>query len=118
LQQIITKNKAIELVIQKEASGETLSLALSNAHDVETDEIKLMNERGTSNVDNLITLSHLHEPAILHSLHIRFIDDCIYTYTGQILLAVNPFKKMDCYDAQVRAVKILSVYLLTGRSIF
>lgn len=42
-------------------------------------------------VDDLIVLTHLHEPAILYTLHQRYEDDVIYTYTGPILLAINPF---------------------------
>lgn len=42
-------------------------------------------------MDDLIVLTHLHEPAILYTLHQRYIEDVIYTYTGPILLAINPF---------------------------
>jgi len=45
-------------------------------------------------VDDLIGLMHLHEPAILHSLRIRYDKDIIYTGTGPILIAINPFKAM------------------------
>ena len=45
-------------------------------------------------VDDLIGLTHLHEPAILHALRLRYDEDIIYTSTGPILIAVNPFKKM------------------------
>ena len=61
----------------------------------------MMNEKGKSNIDNLIHLNYLHEPAILHSLRVRFMAEVIYTYTGPILIAVNPFKPMVFYDAQV-----------------
>lgn len=43
-------------------------------------------------VDDLIGLTHLHEPAILHALRLRYDADIIYTSTGPILLAINPFK--------------------------
>ncbi len=45
-------------------------------------------------VDDLIGLTHLHEPAILHALRVRYDSDIIYTSTGPILIAVNPFKPM------------------------
>jgi hypothetical protein len=44
---------------------------------------------------DLVELAHLHEPAIVHALHARYEQDQIYTYTGAILLALNPFKKLD-----------------------
>lgn len=46
-------------------------------------------------VHDLIHLTHLHEPAILHSLRLRYDGDVIYTSTGPILIAINPFKKME-----------------------
>lgn len=46
---------------------------------------------------NLIELTHLHEPSVVHALRHRFKStqinmNGIYTDTGPILLAVNPFK--------------------------
>ena len=43
--------------------------------------------------DDLITLTHLHEPALLSCLRKRYDVDRIYTSTGPILLAINPFKR-------------------------
>ena len=52
-------------------------------------------------VDDLIGLTHLHEPAILHALRLRYDSDIIYTSTGPILIAVNPFKPMpELYKSQ------------------
>ena len=42
---------------------------------------------------DLITLTHLHEPAVVHCLRKRYERDMIYTNTGPILIALNPFKK-------------------------
>jgi len=52
-------------------------------------------------VDDLIGLTHLHEPAILHALRLRYDSDIIYTSTGPILIAVNPFKDMPLYSNDV-----------------
>lgn len=48
--------------------------------------------------DDLIELTHLHESAILHALELRYDTDMIYTVTGPILIAPNPFKPMDLYS--------------------
>jgi myosin-5 len=37
-------------------------------------------------------LSYLHEPGVLWNLKARYGVDDIYTYTGSILIAVNPFQ--------------------------
>mmetsp|Transcript_31216 Transcript_31216/g.38122 ORF Transcript_31216/g.38122 Transcript_31216/m.38122 type:complete len:1710 (+) Transcript_31216:294-5423(+) len=42
--------------------------------------------------NDLITLTHLHEPAVVYCLRKRYGLDKIYTSTGPILLALNPFK--------------------------
>jgi myosin V len=52
-------------------------------------------------VDDLIGLTHLHEPAILHALRLRYDANIIYTSTGPILIAVNPFKKMNIYSSDI-----------------
>jgi hypothetical protein len=53
-------------------------------------------------VHDLIGLTHLHEPAILHALRLRYDADIIYTSTGPILIAVNPFQRMDhLYSSEV-----------------
>ena len=44
--------------------------------------------------DDLITLTHLHEPSVVHSLKQRYKQDIIYTKTGPILIALNPFKAL------------------------
>jgi hypothetical protein len=41
-------------------------------------------------VDDLIELTHLHEPAILHALRLRYDSEIIYTATGPILIAISP----------------------------
>lgn len=59
-------------------------------------------------MEDLVGLVHLHEPAILHNLRIRFEADQIYTSTGPILLAVNPFKPMEnLYDEDIIAGCVL-----------
>jgi len=49
---------------------------------------------GLSVLDDLTQLTHLHEPAVLSSLQNRFDIDKIYTFTGPILIALNPFKSI------------------------
>lgn len=62
-------------------------------------------------VDDLIGLTHLHEPAILHALRLRYDNDIIYTATGPILIAVNPFKAMPLYSPET-----MESYRIQGES--
>ncbi|XP_062383882.1 myosin-IIIb [Sardina pilchardus] len=51
--------------------------------------------------EDLATLSELNEKSLLESLSQRFKQDKIYTYIGDILLAVNPFKYLPLYEKEV-----------------
>lgn len=65
---------------------------------VELANTKLSDEERAEGVDDdLITLTHLHEPAILHAISERFFYNKIYTWTGPVLIAVNPFQRLPLY---------------------
>ena len=55
------------------------------------EKLPLQNPRGKGGVDDMTQLSYLNEPGVLHNLKDRYSLDSIYTYTGSILIAVNPF---------------------------
>lgn len=42
--------------------------------------------------DDMCQLSHLHEPAIVYNVRSRFFAQAPYTYTGKIVVAVNPYR--------------------------
>ncbi|OXB69833.1 UNVERIFIED_CONTAM: hypothetical protein H355_013936, partial [Colinus virginianus] len=69
----------------------------------------LCNPECLSGKDDLVALSHLHEPAVLHSLRVRFLEaNAIYTYCGIILVAINPYKPLPIYEEEV-------IYAYSGR---
>ncbi|KAM7507421.1 hypothetical protein LguiA_017874 [Lonicera macranthoides] len=45
-------------------------------------------------VDDMTKLTYLNEPGVLDNLKRRYALNEIYTYTGSILIAVNPFTKL------------------------
>ncbi|THU57836.1 hypothetical protein C4D60_Mb03t07760 [Musa balbisiana] len=45
-------------------------------------------------VDDMTKLTYLNEPGVLYNLSRRYALNEIYTYTGSILIAVNPFTKL------------------------
>ncbi|KAK9470581.1 P-loop containing nucleoside triphosphate hydrolase protein [Dipodascopsis tothii] len=45
--------------------------------------------------EDLTNLSYLNEPAILHAIRLRYSQLSIYTYSGIVLIATNPFQKVD-----------------------
>ncbi|CAI0385716.1 unnamed protein product [Linum tenue] len=51
-------------------------------------------ESRAGGVDDMTNLHYLNEAEVLHNLATRFQIDEIYTYTGNILIAVNPFQAL------------------------
>lgn len=94
LQQVDKKDHvfARRLAVQDEDSGERKfeGVELANAPLSE-------HELAEGRDNDLITLPHLHEPAILHSVSERFMRGKIYTWTGPVLIAVNPFERLPLY---------------------
>ncbi|XP_072010224.1 myosin-IIIa isoform X4 [Engystomops pustulosus] len=63
----------------------------------------IFRESMTSNqndVDDLATLEVLDENTVTDQLQKRYNRDQIYTYVGDILIAVNPFRSLDLYSSQ------------------
>ncbi|XP_062143843.1 myosin-11 [Alnus glutinosa] len=59
-------------------------------------------EAPAGGVDDMTKLSYLHEPGVLQNLKIRYELNEIYTYTGNILIAINPFQRLPhLYDAHM-----------------
>ncbi|KAL6519197.1 hypothetical protein OROGR_018517 [Orobanche gracilis] len=53
-------------------------------------------------VDDMTKLSYLHEPGVLQNLAARYELNEIYTYTGNILIAINPFQRLPhLYDTHM-----------------
>lgn len=45
--------------------------------------------------EDLTSLSYLNEPAVLHAIKLRYSQLNIYTYSGIVLIATNPFQRVD-----------------------
>ncbi|MFS7957811.1 putative myosin ATPase [Helianthus anomalus] len=60
-------------------------------------------EAPAGGVDHMTKLSYLHEPGVLQNLRIRYELNEIYNYTGNILIAINPFQKLThLYDGHMK----------------
>ncbi|KAI8334357.1 P-loop containing nucleoside triphosphate hydrolase protein [Chlamydoabsidia padenii] len=51
--------------------------------------------------DDLTNLSYLNEPGVLNTIRTRYMQRLIYTYSGIVLIAVNPFDRVSLYDLDI-----------------
>ncbi|KAI9478230.1 MAG: P-loop containing nucleoside triphosphate hydrolase protein [Benjaminiella poitrasii] len=51
--------------------------------------------------DDLTNLSYLNEPAVLNTIRTRYMQHLIYTYSGIVLIAVNPFDRVSLYEPDI-----------------
>lgn len=69
------------------SSGKTITAKVSNVYAKDA-------EASPCGVDDMTKLAYLHEPGVLQNLKSRYDMNEIYTYTGNILIAVNPFRRL------------------------
>lgn len=88
------------LITAQSEFGEEFTTKIREEDD-DSPDLKLRNLESDAGVDNLINLPYLHEPAILFCLQERYMEGSIYTYTGPILIALNPFKELPLYTNEI-----------------
>ena len=66
--------------------------------------------------DDLAALEVLTETIIVESLGRRYLHDKIYTYIGDILVAINPYKELPIYSARYSfdGLKALALFTISS----
>ncbi|XP_065213017.1 unconventional myosin-XV isoform X2 [Planococcus citri] len=80
------------LTVQAVIGGKPQVFSLTSANG-----LKRRQDLGQNGIEDMIQLNDLNEASLLWNLKIRYEKELIYTYTGSILVAVNPYKMYDMY---------------------
>ena len=87
-------------VVAADGANVSVQLAGGGALKLDAADAFPANPEGMVTPDNTM-LIHLSEPTILENVQQRFADKEIYTLTGSILLAMNPFQRLPIYTEEV-----------------
>ncbi|KAG7311722.1 hypothetical protein JYU34_002775 [Plutella xylostella] len=83
-------NSSGDLIQVRDDDGKVYSCPVSRV-------LKPLHSTSVSSVEDMITLGELQEYTILRNLHIRYNQQLIYTYTGTMLIAINPYEILPIY---------------------
>ncbi|KAL5511492.1 MYO2 [Sanghuangporus vaninii] len=102
LQVVKSDNDAFKLVFVDERGKEiSIETTGKDIKDGKGDLPPLRNPPLLETADDLATLSHLNEPSVLHTIRNRYAQHSIYTYSGIVLIAVNPFQRVTLYGPEI-----------------
>ncbi|CAL9733982.1 myosin-4 [Monosporozyma servazzii] len=96
--EIVKVDSATSEATLKLENGEEVAINLNKMRETTNDSIPglaLRNPPILEATEDLTSLSYLNEPAVLHAIKERFANKNIYTYSGIVLIATNPFAKVD-----------------------
>lgn len=70
------------------------------------DEVFVANPARLDGISDMSRLSDLSQPCLLYNLLARYRCDAIYTFTGPLLISINPFKRID----EIYSNEVMSSY--------
>uniref|UniRef100_A0A803LS01 Myosin-1-like n=1 Tax=Chenopodium quinoa TaxID=63459 RepID=A0A803LS01_CHEQI len=95
--QLSDGNWQLGKIISASGTESIISLPEGKVLKVQNDCLLPANPDILDGVDDLMQLSYLSEPTVLYNLQYRYDRDMIYTKAGPVLVAINPFKKVQLY---------------------
>eukprot|EP00158_Paraphelidium_tribonemae_P009811 Partr_v1_DN28973_c0_g1_i6_m24914 putative class V myosin len=104
----------ISTIIERRERGDLFELTLEDEHGkshklefklselAQTNTLPpLANPEVMDCIDDLTDLTYLHEPGVMHTVKMRYAQQIIYTYSGIVLIAVNPFARVPLYSPEI-----------------
>ncbi|KAJ3399209.1 Myosin type-2 heavy chain 1, partial [Chytriomyces hyalinus] len=97
-----TDSKHVTIKYRMIASGEIRDFKIATSMLSSTTQLPPLKNPGfMDTVDDLSLLSYLHEPGVFWGIKNRFAAQKIYTYSGMVLIAVNPFERLNIYSNDI-----------------
>ncbi|OWK54222.1 Myosin-IIIb [Lonchura striata] len=87
-----------ELIQEQQQLGSTAKIRHERIHTRRPYQVDRADKSSLD--DDLVNLEVLNEETIIHQLQKRYADLQIYTYVGDILIALNPFQNLSIYSPQ------------------
>ncbi|AWP19427.1 putative myosin-4-like [Scophthalmus maximus] len=92
----------VKAEIQDRADGRvTVKTADDRTLTVGEEQVFPMNPPKFDKIEDMVMMTHLHEPAVLFNLKERYAAWMIYTYSGLFCVTVNPYKWLPVYNPEV-----------------
>ncbi|CAB4255321.1 similar to Saccharomyces cerevisiae YAL029C MYO4 One of two type V myosin motors (along with MYO2) involved in actin-based transport of cargos [Maudiozyma barnettii] len=92
--------------LERLSSIDTISTIKNGSLPPQQEELPVLrNPSMLESTHDLTSLSYLNEPAVLHAIKSRYSEGNIYTYSGIVLIATNPFDKVDELYSQEMILK-------------
>ncbi|XP_053706912.1 myosin-1B-like [Synchiropus splendidus] len=85
----------------KEGGKVTVKTLDDRTLTVREDQVFPMNPPKFDKIEDMVMMTHLHEPAVLFNLKERYRAWMIYTYSGLFCVTVNPYKWLPVYNPEV-----------------
>lgn len=89
------KGQKYILKLQPDQKEETFEVECDNLDEDNEKLPPLRNPPILEAAEDLTSLLYLNEPAVLHAIKVRYSQLNIYTYSGIVLIATNPFQRVD-----------------------
>ena len=91
--EVVEFHRAAQVItVQAVINNVTKTFTLNNLSSVKSRE-----DLGQNGVEDMITLADLNEASVLWNLRIRYDNHNIYSFIGNLLVAVNPWRMFDIY---------------------
>ncbi|KAI8059029.1 P-loop containing nucleoside triphosphate hydrolase protein [Gilbertella persicaria] len=97
-------DKSVKISFLDDIDAEKQHVFEASLADIESGKISLpplRNPPKMENTDDLTNLSYLNEPSVLQTIKTRYEQNNIYTYSGIVLIAANPFARVKLYDPEI-----------------